>query len=120
MVLEQQVKRMLADPRSDALVDNFANQWLKLGKIVAVKPDEYVIRNSMKTFATRCRRKRDGLSRSQLHDDRSVVDLLSADYTFVNDRLARHYGIPDVYGNQFRRVTFKDGSAAGSSGRPAF
>src|SRR5207244_4408810 len=54
---------------------------------------------------------------SQLHEDRSVVDLLSADYTFVNDRLARHYGIPDVYGNQFRRVTFKDGVRGGLLGQ---
>ena len=117
MVVEQQVRRMLADPRADALVENFAAQWLNLGKIAGVKPDEYVhpefdenLRDAMMEETRR-------FLTSQIREDRSVVDLLSADYTFINDRLARHYGIPDVFGNQFRRVTFKDGVRGGLLGQ---
>ncbi|MEO5741873.1 MAG: DUF1592 domain-containing protein [Vicinamibacterales bacterium] len=116
-VVEQQVRRMLADPRADALVENFAAQWLNLGKLAGVKPDEYVhpefdenLRDAMMEETRR-------FLTSQIREDRSVVDLLSADYTFVNDRLARHYGIPDVFGNQFRRVAFKDGVRGGLLGQ---
>ena len=116
-VVEQQVRRMLADPRADALVENFAAQWLNLGKIAGVKPDEYVhpefdenLRDAMLEETRR-------FLTTQIREDRSVVDLLSADYTFINDRLARHYGIPDVFGNQFRRVTFKDGVRGGLLGQ---
>ena len=116
-VLEQQVKRMLADPRSDALVDNFATQWLKLGKIIAVKPDEYEYPEFDENLRGAIQEETRQFIRSQLREDRSVVDLLSADYTFVNDRLARHYGIPDVYGNQFRKVTFTDGVRGGLLGQ---
>ena len=118
-VVEQQVRRMLADPRADALVENFAAQWLNLGKIAGVKPDEYVhpefdenLRDAMLEETRR-------FLTTQIREDRSVVDLLSADYTFINDRLARHYGIPDVFGNQFRRVTFKDGVRGGLLGQAA-
>jgi hypothetical protein len=116
-VLEQQVKRMLGDPRSDALVENFATQWLKLGKIVAVKPDEYEYPEFDENLRGAIQEETRQFIRSQIREDRSVVDLLSADYTFVNDRLARHYGIPDVYGNQFRKVTFKDGVRGGLLGQ---
>ena len=116
-VVEQQVRRMLADPRADALVENFASQWLNLGKIAGVKPDEYVhpefdenLRDAMLEETRR-------FLTGQIREDRSVVDLLSADYTFINERLARHYGIPDVFGNQFRRVTFKDGVRGGLLGQ---
>ena len=116
-VVEQQVRRMLADPRADALVENFASQWLNLGKIAGVKPDEYVhpefdenLRDAMLEETRR-------FLTTQIREDRSVVDLLSADYTFINDRLARHYGIPDVFGNHFRRVTFKDGVRGGLLGQ---
>jgi hypothetical protein len=116
-VVEQQVRRMLADPRADALVHNFASQWLNLGKIAGVKPDEYVhpefddnLRDAMLEETRR-------FLTGQIREDRSVVDLLSADYTFINERLARHYGIPDVFGNQFRRVTFKDGVRGGLLGQ---
>jgi Protein of unknown function (DUF1592)/Protein of unknown function (DUF1588)/Protein of unknown function (DUF1585)/Protein of unknown function (DUF1587)/Protein of unknown function (DUF1595)/Planctomycete cytochrome C len=119
VVMEQQVRRMLADPRANALVDNFAAQWLNLGKIAGVKPDEYVhpefdenLRDAMLEETRR-------FLTTQIREDRSVVDLLSADYTFVNDRLARHYGMPDVFGNQFRRVTFKDGVRGGLLGQAA-
>jgi len=116
-VVEKQVRRMLADPRADALVENFASQWLNLGKIAGVKPDEYVhpefdenLRHAMLEETRR-------FLTGQIRDDRSVVDLLSADYTFINERLARHYGIPDVFGNQFRRVAFKDGVRGGLLGQ---
>jgi hypothetical protein len=117
VVLEQQVKRMLADTRSEALVDNFASQWLKLGKIIAVKPDEYEYPEFDENLRGAILEETRRFIGSQLREDRSVVDLLSADYTFVNDRLARHYGIPNVYGNQFRRVTFTDGVRGGLLGQ---
>ena len=92
-------------------------QWLNLGKIAGVKPDEYVhpefdenLRDAMLEETRR-------FLTGQIREDRSVVDLLSADYTFINERLARHYGIPDVFGNQFRRVTFKDGVRGGLLGQ---
>jgi mono/diheme cytochrome c family protein len=116
-VLGQQVKRMLADPRSEALVDNFATQWLKLGKIVAVKPDEYEYPEFDENLRGAIQEETRRFISSQLHEDRSIVELLSADYTYVNDRLARHYGIPDIYGNQFRKVVFKDGVRGGLLGQ---
>ena len=119
VVLGQQVKRMLADPRSEALVDNFATQWLKLGKIVAVKPDEFEYPEFDENLRNAIQEETRRFISSQLREDRSVVDLLSADYTFVNDRLARHYGIPDVYGNQFRKMIFKDGVRGGLLGQSA-
>ena len=117
VVLERQVKRMLADMRSEALVDNFASQWLKLGKIVAVKPDEFEYPEFDENLRGAILEETRQFIGSQLREDRSVVDLLSADYTFVNDRLARHYGIPDVYGNRFRKVTFTDGVRGGLLGQ---
>jgi mono/diheme cytochrome c family protein len=116
-VLEQQVKRMLADRRSEALVDNFATQWLKLGKIVAVKPDEYEYPEFDENLRGAIQEETRRFISSQLHEDRSVVELLSADYTYVNDRLARHYGIPNVYGYEFRKVEFKDGVRGGLLGQ---
>jgi mono/diheme cytochrome c family protein len=116
-VLQQQVRRMLADPRSQALVDNFATQWLKLGKIIAVKPDEFEYPEFDENLRTAIQEETRLFIGSQLREDRSVVDLLSANYTFVNDRLARHYGIPNIYGNQFRRVTFTDGVRGGLLGQ---
>ena len=116
-MVEQQVRRMLADPRADALVDNFAAQWLNLGKIAGVKPDEYVHPEFDENLRAAMLEETRRFLSSQIREDRSVVDLLSADYTFVNDRMARHYGIPDVFGNQFRRVTFKDGVRGGLLGQ---
>jgi hypothetical protein len=107
-VLEQQVKRMLADARSKgSLVDNFASQWLHLRELRGVAPDPRLFfpefdENLREAF----QRETELFVDSQLREDRSVVDLLTANYTFVNERLARHYQIPNVYGNYFRRVTF--------------
>jgi hypothetical protein len=105
-MLEQQVRRMLADPRAkDALVDDFASQWLNLRRVgeVVAHPDFYpdFDDNLLAAFTQETRLFID----STLNDDRSVSDLLRADYTFVNERLARHYKIPGVYGTRFRRVT---------------
>ena len=116
-VLEDQVDRMLADDRSRVLVTSFASQWLSLRRMRSVTPD-------VKAFPAFDDNLRDDLVRetqlfvgSQLRDDRSVVDLLTADYTFVNERLARHYGIDNVYGSRFRRVQWNDDRRRGLLGQ---
>jgi hypothetical protein len=112
--LEQQVTRMLADPRATrALVDNFAAQWLNLRRVgeVVVDPDIYpdFDESLLQAFEEETRL----FLTSTLREDRSVLDLLRADYTFVNERLARHYGIAGIYGSRFRRVTLPDSSRRG-------
>ena len=105
-ILEAEVRRMLADPRAtDALVNNFAAQWLNLRQVeeVVVNPEKYP--NYDESLLEAFQRETEMFVASTLREDRSVNDLLSADYTFVNERLARHYGIPGVYGSRFRRVT---------------
>jgi hypothetical protein len=116
-VLEQQVKRMLRDSRSKALVDNFATQWLQLGDLRNVRPDPDVYADFDENLREGLREETELFIDSQLHDDKSLVDLLTADYTFVNERLARHYGIPDIYGERFRRVTFTDDRRGGLLGQ---
>ncbi len=117
VVLEQQVRRMLADPRSEALVDNFAEQWLFLRNLKNSSPNldafpdfddnlRQAMREETKLFFT-----------SIMREDRNVMDLLTADYTFVNERLARHYGIPNVYGSQFRRIKVTDEARRGLLGQ---
>jgi len=104
-VLDQQVRRMLADPRAvDSLVDNFAAQWLNLRRVgeVVVHPDLYP--NYDESLLEAFKTETEMFVASTITEDRSVHDLLRADYTFVNERLARHYEIPDVYGTRFRRV----------------
>jgi hypothetical protein len=104
-VLERQVRRMLADPRSSELISNFAGQWLYLRNLASIAPafEEFpdFDDNLRQAFA----RETEMLFESIVREDRNVIDLLNADYTFVNERLARHYGIPNVYGSHFRRVT---------------
>ena len=107
-VLEQQVQRMLADSRSKALVDNFAGQWLYLRNMRSVSPDPREYPAFDENLREAFRKETELLFESMLRADRSVVELLTADYTFVNERLARHYGIPNVYGERFRRVTLRD------------
>ena len=105
-IIEQQVRRMLADSRaSRALVDGFAAQWLNLRRVeeVVVDPDRYP--NYDESLLQAFKEETELFLESTLREDRSVADLLRADYTFVNERLARHYGIPGVYGSRFRRVT---------------
>jgi len=111
--MEQQIDRMLADPRADALVQNFAEQWLGLRQLATINPtsSDYdgTLRESMQ-------RETQLLFSSILRENRSVLDLLNADYTFVDERLARHYGIAHVQGSQFRRVPVRDVARRGILG----
>lgn len=102
--LEQQVRRMLDDPRSDALVKNFAQQWLYLRNLPATSPDGIFYPNWDDELRQGFVRETELLFESIVREDRSVIDLLDADYTFVNERLAKHYGMPNIYGSHFRRV----------------
>jgi len=103
-VLEQQVRRMMLDRRSQALVSNFAGQWLYLRNLKNVVPSKDQFPEFDDNLRQAFQRETELLVESVMHDDRNVLDLLTADYTFVNERLAKHYGIPNVYGSQFRRV----------------
>ena len=103
-VLEQQVRRMLADPKSRALVDNFASQWLMLRNLKSHIPNPGDFPNFDNELRAAFRTETELFFQSVVREDRSILDLLNADYTFVNERLARHYGIPNVYGSHFRRV----------------
>jgi hypothetical protein len=104
-VLEQQVHRMLADSRASALVTNFGDQLLYLRNLPATSPDGVFYPDWDDELRKSFRRETELLFESVIKENRSVVDLLTADYTFLNERLAKHYGIPDIYGSQFRRVT---------------
>ena len=103
-VLEKQARRMLTDPKARALVTNFANQWLFLRDLKNANPDVTVFPDFDDNLRQGFQRETEMLFESIVREDRSVLDLLDADYTFVNERLARHYGIPNVYGPDFRRV----------------
>jgi hypothetical protein len=103
-VLKQQVDRMIADPRSQALVRNFTGQWLNIRGLAASEPAVNLFPDFDSTLRDAFKREVELFFASIMQEDRSVTDLLTADYTFVNERLAKHYGIPDVYGPQFRRV----------------
>ena len=115
-VFEAQVERMLADPRSEALVGNFAGQWLTLRNAAAVQPDEDEFPDFGEGLRRAFRRETELLFGSILREDRSTLDLLAADYTFVNERLAQHYGIPNVRGSHFRRVALEDEARGGLLG----
>jgi hypothetical protein len=108
--LERQVRRMLKDERSAALVDNFAGQWLYLRNVAGIAPPGWVFPDFDDALRTAFRRETELFIGSIVREDRGLLELLTADYTFVNERLARHYGIPGVRGTQFRRVTL-DGDA---------
>jgi mono/diheme cytochrome c family protein len=111
--LERQVKRMLADPRSEALVTNFASQWLYLRNLAAANPDARQFPDFDDNLRQSFRRETELFVQSIVTDDRSALDLLRANYTFVNERLAKHYGIPNVYGSRFRRVPLGENSPRG-------
>ena len=114
--LEHQVRRMLADPRATSLVSNFASEWLGLRVVAGVQPDPVIFSDF--DGLKQAFQKETGLFLSNvLLGDRSVLELLNANYTFVNERLARHYGIPNVYGDQFRKVTVTDGIRGGLLGQ---
>jgi mono/diheme cytochrome c family protein len=112
-VLDRQVRRMLADARSSALVTNFAAQWLYLRDIEAKLPDEVLFQDFDETLRAAMERETELFVESVFRGNRSVIDLLTADYTFLNERLAKHYGIPNVRGSYFRRVTLPAGSPRG-------
>jgi cytochrome c551/c552 len=113
-VLDEQARRMLADPRSEALVSNFAGQWLYLREVKNARPQTKDFDENLRQAF---RHETELFFDSMIREDRSVLDLLNADYTFVDERLARHYGIPDVYGSQFRRVTLHDDARRGLLGQ---
>ncbi len=115
-VLERQVRRMLADRRAQALVDNFAGQWLSIRNVQGLVPDPNLFPGFDENLREAFRRETELFVESQLRADRSVVELLTADYTFLNQRLARHYGIPGVRGSRFRRVTLTDERRGGLLG----
>ena len=104
-VLEQQVRRLLGDPRSQALVDNFAGQWLHIRNVAGFQPSPELLFHFDDNLRAAFEQETKLFFDSIIHENRSVLDLLDADYTFLNGRLARHYGIPGVYGERFQRVT---------------
>jgi hypothetical protein len=116
-LFDRQVRRMLRDGRADALVTNFADQWLYVRNLASVTPDLNEFPDFDDNLRQAFRRETELFFGSILREDRSVLDLLNADYTFVNERLARHYGIPNVYGSQFRRVAVTDDARRGLLGQ---
>ena len=115
-VLEGQVKRMLADPRAGALVENFFSQWLMLRNMKVLTPDQTVYPSFDDNLRHDLTRETELFLESQLEEDRGVAELLTADYTYLNERLARHYGVPRVYGSRFRRITLTDPNRGGLLG----
>jgi mono/diheme cytochrome c family protein len=116
-VLEREVRRMLADKRSIALAENFAGQWLRLRNLEAVRPDEAVFPDFDEALRGALRRETELFFDSLVREDRGVLELLTANYTFLNGRLARHYGIPNVQGNEFQRVVLDDDHRRGLLGQ---
>jgi hypothetical protein len=116
-VLDQQVKRMLADPKAEALADNFAEQWLFLRNLKTASPNLVEYPDFDDNLRQAMLQETKLFFESIQHEDRSVLDLLNADYTFVNERLAKHYGIPNIYGSQFRRVPVTDPARRGLLGQ---
>ncbi len=117
--LEHQVRRMLADPRARTLTTNFAFEWLKIRDMDALEPDPYVYPAFNAALRTAFRTEMEMFVDSIFQEDRSVTDLLSANYTFVNERLAAHYGIENIRGDRFRRVTLTDPNRFGLLGKAA-
>ena len=116
-VLEAQVRRMLADRRSDALVENFGEQWLQIRRLQGATPDVNAFPEFDDNLRQAFQRETRLFFESQLREDHPVTDLLTANYTYVNERLARHYAIPNVYGSRFRRVTLPKGERQGLLGQ---
>jgi cytochrome c551/c552 len=116
-MLERQVKRMLADPKSRALVDNFASQWLMLRNLKGHIPTPGDFPNFDNELRQAFRQETEMFVESIMREDRSLMDLIDANYTFVNERLARHYGIENVYGSYFRKVVLKNEERRGLLGQ---
>ena len=115
--LDKQARRMLADPRSDALAERFAAQWLRLQDVDKVHPDPNFYPNFDDNIANAMRTETKLFFKHLLREDRPILELLTADYTFVNDKLAKHYGVPNVVGPEFRRVSYPDASRRGILGQ---
>ena len=116
-VLEAQVRRMLADPKAGALVENFAGQWLHVRNLQNIAPNTDEFPDFDNDLRDAFRRETELFFGSVVKEDRDVVDLMTADYTFVNERLAKHYGLSGIYGPQFRRVTLTDDARRGLLGK---
>ena len=116
VVIEQQVKRMLADPKANAMLDSFFGQWLTINNLRSAHPDPKVFPEFDENLRAAMTEETRLFVRSQVREDRSAAELLNANYTFLNERLARHYGVPGVVGTHFRRVTFPDDRRAGLLG----
>jgi len=112
--LERETRRLLADPKADAFVDNVAGQWLLLRQLDSISPGTKEFDGNLRYSF---RRETELLFETILREDRSVLDLLDADYTFVDERLAKHYGIPNVSGSRFRRVSLQDSARRGLLGQ---
>jgi hypothetical protein len=116
-VFDREVERMLADARSESLISNFAGQWLQLRNLRNVQPNSDAFPDFDDNLRQSFRRETELLFKSVVSEDRSALDLMTADYTFVNERLARHYGIPDIYGSRFRRVPVTNEARRGLLGQ---
>lgn len=116
-VLRQQVRRMLDDPRSASLSQNFAAQWLHLRSLAAANPDSYLYPDSDDNLLQSMRKETELFFASIVHENRDVLDLLTADFTFVDERLAKHYKIPNILGSRFRRITWTDPNRFGLLGQ---
>jgi hypothetical protein len=116
-VLQQQIRRMLDDPRSKTLVDNFATQWLTLGRLNAAAPNGEIFPYFDDNLRQAFRKETELFFDYIFRGDRPLLELLDADYTFVNDRLAKHYGIPGIYGNHFRKISLTDEKRGGLFGQ---
>ena len=112
-VFEEQVRRMLADPRAESLATNFANQWLQLRNLDGVTPDLRLFPDFDDNLRQSFKRETELLFQTVLTENRKVTDLIGADFTFLNERLAMHYGIPHIYGSRFRRVELDDSMKRG-------
>jgi hypothetical protein len=115
--LSAQIKRMLADPRSEALSTRFASQWLRLQDLEKLNPDALLYPYYDHKLADALRRETELFFNSVVKEDHPITDLLTADYTFVNERVARHYGIPNINGYEFQRVTIPDPNRRGLLGQ---
>ncbi|HKA02113.1 MAG TPA: DUF1592 domain-containing protein, partial [Candidatus Solibacter sp.] len=116
-VLDKQIKRLLDDPRSESLVSNFAGQWLYTRGLAQQKPDPDAFPEFDESLRQSFERETELFFQNVLREDRSVMELLDANYTFLNQRLAEHYGIPNIYGPQFRKVTLADANRGGLLGQ---
>jgi hypothetical protein len=118
-VLEQQVRRMLADPKAEALTTNFASQWLYLRNLKNMQPLSEEYPDFDDNLRQAFEQEAELFFQSIVKEDRNVLDLMTADYTFLNERLARHYRVPNIYGSHFRRVTLADDTRRGLLGKGA-